>query len=373
MSTTVANLIHCMELLAPAHLAETWDNVGLQVGRRDWPVKSVIVALDPLPEVVEDASRRGADLLITHHPLIFKPLKTIDFSTPTGRIIDMASRHQLAVFCAHTNLDSASRGLNDILAETIGLKNLSVLGESRDPADVKLVLYVPADHEETVLNALMKTNTGIIGKYSQCTFRVPGTGTFKPGKGTDPHTGKSGMLSQVSEVRIETVVRKHDVRSVIDYVRRMHPYETMAFDVYPLSEPQEARLGIGRIGDLPECMPLAVFARQVGDRLGLGRVKIAGNSNCSVSRVAVCSGSGSGLIDRFLSSEAEVYVSGDIRYHEARTIEAAGRGVIDVGHFASEHIVVNSLVDRLTQLVNERKLNVRVEASTAEKDPFITL
>ena len=273
MSATVADIIGVMEKVAPPGLAETWDNPGLQVGCSDWPVKKVMVALDPSLDVLENAIEESADMLITHHPLIFRPIKSVDVGTPVGRIVDLALRNRLSVFSAHTNLDSAADGLNDILVAHIGLENVSIL-----------------DADETAAT----------------------------------------------------------------------------------SSPENAT-GLGRIGDLPCRTDLASLCRRLKQALHLESIRMIGSPELPVSRVAVCGGSGSSLLDRFFASGAQVFITGDIRYHDARSTEEKGLALIDIGHFNSEHLVVKSLSDRLSKLLQTLNPDISVHACEVEKDPFIVL
>jgi len=376
MVTTVADIIKIMETVAPVRLAEEWDNVGLQVGQENWPVRNIWVALDPLYDVVEAACRHDVDLLITHHPLIFQPLRSIDFNTKVGSIIQMATRSQLAIFTAHTNLDIVADGLNDILASRIGLSNLKVLGKIKTEEVCKFVVFVPVEHEQKVLNSLFETQAGQIGSYTCCSFRNSGKGTFKPGSSSKPFIGERNEISHADEIRIETVVRMEDLASVIEHVRKKHPYETMAYDVYPLSIMETDFMdiqGIGRVGDLDKTIEFLSFTRMVKEKLGLESVKVAGRPDLRVTRVAVCAGSGSSLMSAFISSGAQVYISGDLRYHDAREVEAADLGLIDIGHFASEYIVIETLANRLTKVLTANDMDVKVEACKLEKDPFTVL
>ena len=372
MKTTIADIIEVMELFAPSRLAEEWDNVGLQIGDKNRRVQTIRIALDPTPDVVKDACRNGIDLLITHHPLIFRPLKSIDFRKPLGSIIQMASQHQMAIFSAHTNLDNAMDGLNDVLAIRIGLRNLKVLGHAKKDEMFKLVVYVPVAYEEDVITSFFETKAGDIGSYSCCSFRSKGKGTFKPGPLSKPFSGKIGEISHTDEVRIETVVRKNDLIGVIDHVRKNHPYETMAYDVYPLLISEDTQ-GSGRIGKIDKSMNLMSFAASIKTKLGLDYIKVAGNPDLIIKTVAVCSGSGSSFVNRFVTSGAQVYVSGDLGYHDARTVEAENLGLIDIGHFASEHLIVDVLANRLDKILSETGINVKIEAYKLEKEPFMIL
>lgn len=370
MQANVADIMEWMESIAPVHLAQAWDNVGLQVGLCNWPVKKMWIALDPLPEVVQAACSHQVDLLITHHPLIFKPLKALDLATPVGAILSLCIEHRLAIFAAHTNLDSARDGLNDLLAERVGLLNLSVLAGQPDKQLYKLVFFVPAAFEKKMLKVLFETPAGTIGTYSCCSFRSAGTGTYLPGENAHPFAGQPGEISHAPELRIESVVSKPDLALVIQHLRVHHPYETMAYDVYPLADGKIDQ-GIGRIGSLREPLKLIQLAESIERRLGLKRVVMAGDPNLKVTQVAVCTGSGSSLVDQFLNSAAQVFLSGDLRYHDARAITQAGRGLIDIGHFASEHIMVEALANRLIDRATAAGAKVDIQPCGLERDPLV--
>ena len=265
MPTTVADVIRLLERMAPPGLAEAWDNCGLQIGALDRSVGHIWVALDPSPEVVEAACRDGADLLITHHPLLFKPLKRIDLATATGRTIARALGADLSLYAAHTNLDSAVDGLNDLLARRLDI-------QVREPL---------------LASAAVPAQTGV---------------------------------------------------------------------------------GLGRLGRLAAPMTLGQLARHAGCQLGMAQVSIVGDPNATVLETALCTGSGGSLVGAFIASPADVFITGEIRYHEARDILDAGRSAIDIGHFASERIMIDDLVARLGQALGEA--GVRLTACTLERDPF---
>jgi dinuclear metal center YbgI/SA1388 family protein len=369
MTVTIADAVAIMNGLAPPALAESWDNVGLQIGQPDWPLKTAWVALDPSPGVVEAACRAQIDLLITHHPLFLKPIRSINFNTPLGKIIHQAGSHRLSIFSAHTNLDSARGGINDRLADLIGIQEAVPLQPLPPEELCKLVLFTPVDAEKAVLAALCEAGAGQIGQYSCCTFSQEGTGTFLPGAGTAPAVGKKGRLNRVTEVKIEAIVPRPALPGILEHVRKHHPYETMAYDVYPLLG-EKRREGLGRLGTLKKSVRLADLAANIKATLGADACRTAGSGELEVSRVAVCSGSGGSLIEQFLSTDADVFVTGDIRYHDARTVEEAGRGIIDIGHFSSEHIVVNLLTEQLTRAFSKNDMPVSITPCTIEKDPF---
>ncbi len=365
----IRDIMALMNTIAAPALAEQWDNVGLQVGHPDGAVQSIWLALDPSPLVVEAACQAHVDLLITHHPLLLKPIPTIDFNSVTGKIIFQAARHDLAIFSAHTNLDSAVEGINHVLAEIIGLEKPAPMVSAAVEEIVKLVLFVPLDFESRILEALFQTPAGRIGAYSCCSFIGKGEGTFLPGSQSKPFSGEAGRLSRAAEVRIETIVPAKAVAQVVAHVKKHHPYETMAYDIYPLAPVLEGA-GMGRTGSLGQPMDLATLSLSLKKKLHLPTVRIAGRKDLPVKTAAVCSGSGSSLVNRFLSLPIDVFISGDFRYHDARAIEEAGRGLIDIGHFASEHLILNHLAARLGREVADKDFSVQVDVCPLEKDPF---
>jgi dinuclear metal center YbgI/SA1388 family protein len=359
-----------METIAPGSLAEGWDNIGLQVGRYDWPVTKIRVALEATEALMSAACSEGVSLLVTHHPLIFSPLKSVDLAEHVGKIIQAAVKNRLAIFCAHTNLDSAPGGVNDVFAEKIGLQDTEALkAPEGDDNWCKVVVFVPAGHEKMILDALFESGTGKMEKYTEVSFRSKGVGTFRPGPGAKPFNGRVGERAESDEYRIEVLVAPKNVSDVISTLRRAHPYDEMAYDVYSTGLRKHAA-GLGRIGTLTREMTLIEFAEHAKNKLGLSRVKAAGDPTSTVSRVAVCSGSGRGLIENFLASDAHVYVSGDLGYHDGRRIEAEGRALIDVGHFASEQLIVEPLAIQLKHTLAEQGRPVEVRGCDEERDCF---
>ena len=370
MTVTVADIAGLMNRLAPPDLAESWDNCGLQAGSPGWPAEHIRVALDPSYEVVAAACEAGADLLVTHHPLLFSGLKRIDFERMPGSVLKMAVENRLSIFSAHTNLDSAAGGLNDVCAEKLGLRDIRVLDSPRLPEYRKLAVFVPLTHEEAVLGALEDSPAGNYGAYSSCSFSVNGKGRFKPLPGAAPFIGTAGEVAVADEVRIETIVAAADVAKVLSRIRAVHPYETMAYDVFPLAGSVGRAQGLGRIGVLEKRLTLTALAALVKARFGVDHVRVAGAPTLSVSRVAVCSGSGASLMDAFLASSAEVFISGELKHHNGITVRECGRGLIDVGHFETECLVVDLLVGRLRALAAEAGLATDIQACRQEENPF---
>jgi dinuclear metal center YbgI/SA1388 family protein len=369
MAVQVADIMAQMAALAPLDLAEEWDNCGLQVGDPRWPVRRIMVALDPLPAVVQEACENEIDLLITHHPFLMRPPKQIDFSSVTGEIISRCAAHQLAIYAAHTNLDAAPGGLNDHLADRLDLRQRRALVKAAGASLAKLVIFVPAEAEAAVRRALFAAGAGEIGGYSHCAFRLEGRGSFRPGEGSRPAIGEIGRDASVDEVRLETLIPQQRLEAALAAAEQVHPYETMAWDAYPLLTPGK-RSGLGRVGDLPAEMTLAALAESAKAALGAASVRVVGPPRLSVSTVALCTGSGGSLLSAFFDSGAQAYITGDVRYHDARNVEAAGKGIVDVGHFASERIVVNHLVTQLKGRLVDCRPAVTIQAATSEQDPF---
>jgi len=371
LTVKLKDIAAIMETIAPRSLAEEWDNVGLQVGKYDWPVTKIWVALEATDALVSAACSEGVSLLVTHHPLIFSPLKRVDLGEYVGRIIQAAVEKRLAIFCAHTNLDSAPGGVNDVLAEKIGLRDTAVLKPVTEGVAnwCKVVVFVPAGHEKRILDALFESGAGEMENYTQVSFRSRGLGTFRPGPGATPFEGRVGEMTESDEYRIEVLVATKNVSGVISTLRRVHPYEEMAYDVYTTGL-QNQTAGLGRIGNLAREMTLTEFAEHTRERLGLSQVKVAGDPALPVSRAVVCSGSGRSLLGNFLASDAHVYVSGDLGYHDGRRVEAKGRSLIDVGHFASEQLIVEGLAMQLKHALAQKGYPMEVKGWDEERDCF---
>jgi dinuclear metal center YbgI/SA1388 family protein len=345
----VAQIAEAVERITPPALAEAWDNCGLQVGDLAAEASRVLVALTPLPEVFEEAEETGADFLLFHHPLIFTPLKSIDTASYPGDLLARAIRKGLAVYAAHTSYDAALEGVSAALAETLGLRGplrvVSPRGALR-----KLVVFVPEENVDGVAQALARAGAGVIGDYTECTFRTRGTGTFRGGEAANPYLGEKGWLERVEEVRIETVVPAHAVRRAVDAATTAHPYEEVALDVYPVEGSPEG-CGYGRIGTLPEPLTSEELRQHVSDALGFS-ARLVADQGRRIEHLAVLGGSGGSFIPEVGASGAHAYVTGDIDYHDALLAESLGLTLIDAGHAATELPSLQPLATRLAGLVD---------------------
>jgi dinuclear metal center YbgI/SA1388 family protein len=330
-----ARILAALDRLAPPSLAQDWDNVGLQIGQRGGEVSRLMVAITPGPDVIQQAISNGCQMLVAHHPLIFKPLKRIDTASPIGEALTVALRYGLTVFTLHTNYDVIEPGVSTLLGTAIGLRDMRVLRPTWTQSFVKVVTFVPATHTEEVLAAMAHEGAGQLGAYAECSFRTAGTGTFRPAPGATPYTGEVGELNQAAEDRLEILVPSERLAEVITAMKAAHPYEEVAYDVYPLNNKGKV-LGLGRIGELSAPMTLQQLRSHVQQALGATHVRMTGDPDQGIWRVAVCGGSCSDLIEDAERAGADVLITADIKYHAADDARAMGLNLLDPGHLASE-------------------------------------
>jgi len=364
----VSDIVGITNVLAPYALAEEWDNAGLQVGNPADPAGKIMVALDAGRSAVEAAVAARCQLLLTHHPLIFRPLKKISLADPLGRLIGMAIRNELAIISLHTNYDIAEGGVNDMLAERLGVIRCEPLKVTFREEQVKLTVFVPKGHEESIMDALFSVS-GLIGNYRECSFQTGGIGTFKPLQGAKPFLGEIGKREYAEETRLEVLLRKEDVNAAVKALLAAHPYEEPAYDLYPRVNKGKAD-GLGRIGELPAALSLVDFAAQVKERLGCEGVRFVGTAGRLVRKIALCGGSGSSLLREARSQGAEVLVTGDIKYHEARDAEELGLALVDAGHYATEVPMVRELAAQLERELTKKGYAAEITAFEGEREPF---
>ncbi|WP_139490493.1 Nif3-like dinuclear metal center hexameric protein [Brevibacillus dissolubilis] len=361
-------VIQYVEQLAPKSYAYEGDKIGLHLGTLQKKVKKVMIALDVLENVVDEAIAEGVDLIIAHHAIIFRPLKHLRTDLSAGRLYEKLIKHDIAVYTAHTNLDVAQGGINDWLAEAVGLIDTDVLDVTYTDPLKKLVVFVPETHKDAVYQAITDQGAGCIGNYSHCSFQISGTGTFLPEEGTKPFIGETGKIEQVQEVRIETVIPASKQNAVIKAMKAAHPYEEVAYDVYPL-EIQGKGLGIGRIGKLPNPMTLRELALLVKERFDLTGLRVVGPLDQVIKKVAVVGGDGNSFLGKASFRGADVLITGDIYYHNAHDAQADGLNIIDAGHNI-EKIMKTKLAEYLRTRFAENGYSTEVIASGVHTDPF---
>ena len=334
----LADLVSQIHEWYPPATAEDWDAVGLVHGDPEQSVKKVMFAVDPAPAVAEEAADWKADLLVVHHPLFLKPVHGFAATTPKGRTLATLARAGCALLTAHTNADQAADGVSEAMARALGLTDLEPLvPASGEPLD-KLSVYVPSDAAAPVRAALAEAGAGRIGDYDFASFSSQGEGRFRPLEGSNPMIGTIGEIETVAEVRVEVVVARHLRRQVVQAMLAAHPYEEPAYDVVELADPGTVSTGTRRVGTLP-ATTLGEFAEAVAAALPPTQhgVRVAGDADRQVKKVAVCGGAGDFLLDRVAASDVDVYVTSDLRHHPAAEFaEKNGPALVDVAHWAAE-------------------------------------
>jgi len=360
------HLIDAMEAIAPTRYAEPWDNVGLLVGDPDQSIQRLMLTIDYTPEVACEAAAAGCDAVIAYHPPIFKPLLArVVSSGPTDLVFD-AVRRGVAIYSPHTALDVADGGTNDVLADMLGLLDRRPLKLTDGKAtQCKLVTFIPESALESVSKAIFSAGAGRIGNYSACSFRTIGTGTFFGEAGSNPTVGKTGQLELTREVKLETVVPLANIEAVVRALRESHPYEEPAFDLNTLTAMPEG-VGVGRVGELPQSQSRQEVLNLIKKGLELKHLLVAGPVEGEVSRIAVCAGACGDFLDQAIASGAQLYLTGEVRHHDALKAARAGLTVVCTLHSNSERVTLR----RLASLLSERLPELPVMLSEQDRDPF---
>lgn len=336
----------CLEQIAPLSYQEDYDNAGLIVGNLDQDITKALISLDCTEAVVEEAISTGANLIIAHHPIVFKGMKRFNGSNYVERVVMKAIKNDIALYAIHTNLDSVLDGVNAKICEKLGLQNPSILSPKSGKLK-KLVTFCPTSHADEVRKALFSAGAGHIGNYSECSFNSEGTGTFKGSADTNPFAGEPGKLQFEQEVKIETIYPTHLEKKIIAALLSSHPYEEVAYDLYPLANtlPQ---VGSGMIAELEEEMDILEFLHHLKQTMQAGVVKYTEPIKQKVKKIAVCGGAGGFLLKDAVRAGADVFVTADYKYHEF--FDADGQIVIaDIGHFESEQFTSELLLEKLSK------------------------
>lgn len=366
MHTNVKKVIKIMESIAPIHLAESWDNVGLLVGRENKMVENILLALEVTEGVIDEAIEKNVDLIITHHPLIFKPLKKINDKDPIGKMVLRLIENNINLYSAHTNLDSADEGTSYLLANQLMLDNQTVLDKSHSQNYFNVQVYVPSTHADQVRSTLTKNGLGEVGDYSECTFNTQGKSTFKPGNQSKPFIGNPDELEIVEETKIEGIVSESKLSTLIDKLIKVHPYEVPAYNIIKLNNTIKAN-GIGIVGH--KQTSLLALNDEVKKVLKSDFTRVVGELDKKISRVAIVTGAGSDYI-KIASKKADVLITGDIKYHEAHLAKQLGLMVIDAGHFETEVFYMDFLKDLLERRFELKSYDIQVSLSSTNINPF---
>jgi dinuclear metal center YbgI/SA1388 family protein len=361
---TVAAVVDFLKQFAPLDLAADWDNVGLLLGDEGAEVRRVLTCLTVTPEVAAEAVESGAQLIVTHHPVLFRAVKRLTAATPEGRTLLSLLQARVAVYSPHTALDNAAGGINDLLARRLGLAEVRPLRGRDGPRRCKVVVFVPDKDLTRVSDALFEAGAGQIGQYRECSFRLAGTGTFFGSDTTNPTVGQKGRREEVSEWRLEAVCPEGLVGQAVAAMRRAHSYEEPAYDVYPL-RPGPSAAGEGRLGRLPRALPLAELAKAVQSGLSARLVQTVGDLARPVERVAIVCGAGGEFLAEAVRARADALLTGELRFHDYLAAQAQGLALVLPGHYATERCGV----EELAEVLKRQWADVEVWASRRERDP----
>jgi dinuclear metal center YbgI/SA1388 family protein len=368
------DVVTVLEQMAPLAYAEDWDNVGLLAGDPQQRVKRVLLTIDLTAAVLAEAQKFQADLVLAYHPPIWDALKRVVAGQGASPLLHEIIRSNIAVYSFHTALDSAPGGVNDMLAEVVGIVDPQPLRvpEARESKTCKLVVFVPEDNLEQVSEAVFAAGAGHIGamgQYSRCSFRGAGTGTFQCGPGTNPTIGKPGSFEQVPEVRFETVVAKRDLPAVLTAMQAAHCYEEPAFDILPMlemAENEDARVGLGRYGRVKPAVTVPQMIDRIKTALKVPVAGVIGPKRGTVHRAAVGAGSCGSLLREVIQQECDFYLTGELRHHDALQLQAAGITTVCVSHSNSERPILKTLSGRLRKQCPE----LACKTARTDRDPF---
>lgn len=367
--TQLKEIINRFEAFAPKSMASEKDPVGLHFGHLDQEIQKIMVTLDVRPEVVEEAIREDVDLIFAHHPPIFRPIKRFDTSIPQNKMYADLIKHDIAVYAAHTNLDAVPGGMNDWLAEALGLNNTQVMVKNASQTFYTLVTFVPVEDAKSVRQALHQAGAGELGDYHEAAFTSTGLGHFTPKDGANPTIGQVNQAESVQETRIELIFQEKDRSKVITNLLEAHPYEEPAYHIFE-NKALASQDGYGRVGDLEKAMTYRDFIAYCKEIFQVEGLRYIGHDlDSKVQRIAVMGGDGGGFFQDALKAGADVFVTGDIYYHVAHDMEAAGLKAVDPGHHI-ESICKKHLKDLFEGWQAEENWQLEVMASTINTDPF---
>lgn len=363
----IKDIAAAIEKIVPLKLAQDWDNVGLLIGDAKRNVKNILLTIDVTGEVVAEAKKLKTDLIISYHPVIWDGLKKITTDGQSSVVYDLI-RSRIAVFSIHTALDSAIGGVNDGLAEIVGIVDGKPIGDYVDsPAgdNYKLVVFVPVESAAKVSNAVFAAGAGVIGNYSNCGFAAEGTGTFLPLAGARPAIGKKGKFEKVPEVRFETIVPAEKLANVTAAMKRAHPYEAPAFDIFKLYG-SESKFGLGRIGKLAKPMRIQKIIERIKKETKAKAVGIVGDEKRLVRKAAVCAGSCGKIINSVIAEKCDLYLTGELKHHHALAAQEAGLTCICLSHTVSERFILKKLAGQLQKQLKQ----ITIKISKKDADPF---
>jgi len=342
----IKEIIQTLETVAPLSLQESYDNAGLLIGSSETDCSGIVVSLDVTEAVIEEAMQKNCNLIVAHHPIIFKGLKKLNGRNYVERTVISAIKNEIAIYAIHTNLDNIIEGVNKKLAEKLNLQHCKVL-LPKEGTLKKLVTFSPQKNAEEVRNALFKSGAGTIGKYNECSFNLEGNGTFRANEGSNPFAGKIGERHSENETRIEVIFPGFLQNKIVASLKAAHPYEEVAYDIYAL-ENQREDVGSGLIGELPESLSQRELLNLLKTAFGLSVIKHTSFSQKRISKIALCGGAGYFLLPNAIAAGAQAYITSDIKYHEF--FDADNEILLaDIGHYESEQFTIDLIVEFLQQ------------------------
>ncbi len=363
----IKDIAERIEKIVPLKLAQDWDNVGLLIGDRRRNVKNILLTIDVTKDVVAEAKRLKTDLIVSYHPVIWDGLKKITADSPS-EVTYLLIKAGISVFSIHTALDVVAGGVNDGLAEIVGICDAEPIGdyvESPAGDNYKLVVFVPVKSAAKVANAVFAAGAGAMGNYSHCGFQSQGQGSFLPLEGAVPAIGKKGKLEKVSEMRFETIVSADKLQAVVEAMKKTHPYETPAFDCFKLWS-TEGRFGLGRIGVLKKPARIKTIIERIKKTTGAKAVGIVGDEKRLVRKAAVCAGSCGKIINSVIAAKADLYLTGELKHHQALAAAEAGLTCVCLSHTVSERFILKKFAKQLQKQIKE----VTIRISKKDADPF---
>lgn len=359
----VKSICELIEEVAPLALQESYDNAGLLVGDSQTEVTSILICIDITEEVISEAIRKKCNLIVSHHPLIFTGLKKITGQNEVQRCVAKAIKNDIAIYAAHTNLDNVLSGVSGKMAEKIGLKNIQILQPKQDVL-LKLITYVPKLHSYGLRQALFDAGAGKIGNYDSCSFNSEGVGTFRANENAQPFVGNIDEFHSEPEIRIEVILPEYLKYRVLDALLKTHPYEEPAYDFVPLKNVW-SQIGAGVLGELEEAVDELIFLNRIKSIFKTPTIRHTSLLDKKIKRVALCGGSGSSFLLDAINAKADVYISGDFKYHEF--FEAQKQILIaDIGHFESEQFTK----DIFFEIITKKMPTFAVQISDSKTNPI---
>ena len=354
---------------APKEISWPKDNVGLQVGNPDSPIENILICLEVNSQVIDDAIKKKCNYILTHHPLLFQPLKRIDLhKDKNSQIIHKLISNNITLFSAHTNLDFTKDGVSFQLANRLELQNIKFLVNAKENRN-KLVVFVPSESVKAVSDAIFNAGGGIIGEYSNCSYKTEGKGTFLGSDEANPAVGKAKVFNEVEEIKLEFIIDEWKTGKAVSEMIKAHPYEEPAFDIYPLKN-SNVNYGAGAIGNLAEPMKFQDYLNYVAEKLGIKNFRYGNGGKKVISKVAVCGGSGSDLLWDAVKQGADSFVTADVKYHTFHDAENV-INLIDAGHYETESVVLDEVKKRLEKLIKDKKETHKVFKYKGTTNPIL--